>query len=46
LEFATINYIFSDTIVDDNEMDEIMGYENNLKKGLSDVKKGRYKIIG
>jgi uncharacterized protein (DUF1778 family) len=46
LEFATINYIFSDTIVDDNEMDEIMHYENNLKRGLSDVEKGRYKIIG
>jgi uncharacterized protein (DUF1778 family) len=46
LEFAAINYIFSDTVVDDNEMNEIMRNEENIQKGLSDVENGRYKIIG
>ncbi len=46
MEYATINYIFTDSIVDDNEMKEILQNEKDLKKGISDVEKGRYKIIG
>ena len=46
IEYATINYIFNNNTVDDNEMNEIMSYEKDLKKGLSDIKRGRYKIIG
>jgi predicted transcriptional regulator len=45
VEYATINYIFNNNIVDDDEMDEIMAFEKNIKKGLEDVNKGRYKII-
>jgi predicted transcriptional regulator len=45
VEYATINYIFNNNIVDDDEMDKIMAFEKNIKKGLDDVKKGRYKII-
>jgi hypothetical protein len=32
-------------IVDDNEMNEILAFKKDLKKGLSDIKPGRYKII-
>jgi uncharacterized protein (DUF1778 family) len=32
LEFTAINYIFNDTVVDDNEMDKIIRYEKDLKK--------------
>ena len=46
LEYATINFIVSDTYVDDNEMNEIMEYGKDIKKGLSDIEEGRYQIIG
>ena len=45
IEYATINYIFNNNIVDDDEMKELMFFEKDIKKGLDDVKKGRYKII-
>lgn len=46
IEYATINYIVSETIVDDSEMSEILTSEKDLKKGLSDISAGRYTIIG
>ncbi|MDR2546370.1 MAG: hypothetical protein LBC96_02520 [Lachnospiraceae bacterium] len=46
VEYATINYILNKNIVDDNEMNEIMCFENDMDKGMEDVKKGRYKIVG
>jgi predicted transcriptional regulator len=46
IEYATINYIFNESIVDDTEMNEILSFEKDIKKGLSDIKKGRYEIIG
>jgi len=46
IENAAINFIFANNIVDDNEMNEILSFEKALKKGLDDIKKGRYKIIG
>ena len=46
IEYATINYIFNNkNIVDDDEMKELMFFEKDIKKGLDDVKKGRFKII-
>ncbi len=45
LEYATLNYLLSDSIVSDPEMDEIMAFEEDIKKGLSDVSAGRYQII-
>jgi len=32
--------------VDDREMNEILLFEKDLKKGLNDIKNGRYKIVG
>ena len=46
IEYATINYVFNNSIVDDEEMKEIMFFEKDIDKGLEDIKKGRYKIIG
>lgn len=46
IEYATINYIVNEMVVDDMEMSEILGYEKDLKKGLADISAGRYKIIG
>ncbi|MDR2177426.1 MAG: CopG family transcriptional regulator [Treponema sp.] len=46
IEYAAINYIFNNNIVDDAEMNEVMAFEKDMKKGLDDIKKGRYKIIG
>ena len=46
IEYATINYILNNNTVDDPEMNEILLFEKDLKKGLDDVKAGRYKIIG
>ena len=46
IEYATMNYIFSNHIVDDNEMDETIFFKKDIKKGIEDINKGRYKIIG
>ena len=46
IEYASINYILNNNFVDDSEMNEIMKHEKDLKKGMSDIKNGRYKIIG
>ena len=46
IENAAINYILNNLTVDDNEMSEILGFEKDLNKGLDDIKKGRYKIVG
>jgi len=46
IENATINYVFNNSIVDDDEMKETMFFERDMDKGLEDIKKGRYKIIG
>ena len=45
IEYATINYIFNNNVVDDVEMNEIMFFEKDLKRGLNDIKNGQYKII-
>lgn len=46
LEYATLNYTMNETIVDDIEMNEILKYEKDIRKGLSDISAGRYRIIG
>ena len=46
LEYATLNYTMNEMIVDDIEMNEILKYEEDIKKGLSDISAGRYRIIG
>jgi uncharacterized protein (DUF1778 family) len=45
IENAAINYIINNNIVDDIEMNEIIFFEKDIKKGLDDIKKQRYKII-
>ena len=45
LEYATLNYTMNEAIVDDIEMNEILKYEEDIKKGLSDISAGRYRII-
>ena len=46
IEYATMNYIFNNNIVDDAEMNEIIFFKKDIKKGIEDIKKGRYKIVG
>ncbi|MGP1529793.1 MAG: CopG family transcriptional regulator [Treponema sp.] len=46
LEYATLNYTMNETIVDDIEMNEILRFEKDIKKGLSDISAGRYRVIG
>jgi uncharacterized protein (DUF1778 family) len=45
IENAAINYVFANNVVDDKEMNEILSFEKDLKKGLDDIKKRRYRII-
>jgi predicted transcriptional regulator len=45
IENATINYIFNNNTVDNIEMNEITFFERDIKKGLDDINKGRFKII-
>jgi len=44
MEYAALNYVINN-IVDDDELKEVMVFEKDIKRGLEDVKKGRYKII-
>jgi len=46
LEYATLNYIVNDSVVDDQEMEDILQFETELNKGLSDLEEGRYTIVG
>jgi predicted transcriptional regulator len=46
IEFATLNYIVNESVVDDTEMSEILSFSKDIKKGLSDISSGRYKVIG
>jgi len=46
IEYATLNFIVNDSVVDDHEMNEILKSDKDLKKGLADIENGRYRIIG
>ena len=46
IEYAALNYTMDEITVDDTEMNEILAFEKDIKKGLSDISAGRYKIIG
>jgi predicted transcriptional regulator len=46
LEYAALNYTVSETVVDDSEMKDILAFEKDIKKGLTDISAGRYKVIG
>ena len=46
IEYATLNYTVNESIVDDEEMSEILMSEKDIKKGLNDISAGRYSIIG
>ena len=45
LEYAALNFTVNESIVDDEEMKEILTFEKDLKKGLKDISSGRYKVI-
>ena len=46
IEYATLNYIVNETVVDDVEMSNILSFDKDIKKGLSDISAARYKVIG
>jgi len=46
IEYATINYTVNEAVVDDIEMNEVLSFSRDIKKGLADISAGRYKIIG
>ena len=46
LEYATLNFTVNETVVDDIEMAEILSFEKDIKKGVTDISAGRYKVIG
>jgi len=45
IEYATLNYIVNETVVDDTEMSEILAFEDDIERGLEDISAGRYTII-
>jgi predicted transcriptional regulator len=45
LEYAALNFTVNESIVDDEEMKDILTFEKDLKKGLKDISAGRYKVI-
>jgi len=46
MEVAALNYILSDSTVDEFEMTEIMEHPEDLRAGLADTENGRYEILG
>ena len=46
IEYATLNYTVNETVVDDEEMAEIMSFKSDINKGLADITAGRYNVIG
>jgi len=45
IEYATLNYTINESVVDDEEMNEILAYSTDIEKGIKDISAGRYKII-
>jgi uncharacterized protein (DUF1778 family) len=45
LEYAALNFTVNESIVDDDEMKEILNFEKDLKKGIKDISEGRYTVI-
>lgn len=45
LECAALKYIINEMYVSDEEMEDIMKSAPSLRKGLDDVKKGKYTIV-
>ena len=48
MENASLSYLTNEIYVSDNEMDQILNEPSlvkGLKKGIDEVKKGKYKIV-
>ena len=45
IEYATLNYTINESVVDDEEMNEILACSTDIEKGIKDISAGRYKII-
>jgi len=45
IEYATLNYTINESVVDDEEMNEILACTKDIEKGIKDISAGRYKII-
>ncbi len=48
MENASLSYLTNELYVSDNEMDQILNdaqLVKSLKKGIDEVKKGKYKIV-
>ena len=41
IEFATMNFTMNTVFVDDAEMNEILAFADEIRKGLSDVSAGK-----
>ena len=40
-----MNYTINESVVDDEEMNEILACSTDIEKGIKDISAGRYKII-
>jgi predicted transcriptional regulator len=45
IEYATLNYTINESVVDDEEMNEILACSTDIEKGIKDISAGKYKII-
>ena len=45
IEYATLNYTINESVVDDEEMNEILAGSINIERGIEDISSGRYRII-
>ena len=48
VEFATLAYVTNEILVSDQEMNEILSdvtLVKDLKKGLKDIKNGKYRLV-
>jgi len=45
IEYATLNYTINESVVDDEEMNEILAGSIDIERGIEDISSGRYRII-
>jgi len=45
IEYATLNYTINESVVDDEEMNEILAGSTDIEKGIKDISAGRYRVI-
>ena len=45
IEYAAVSYTLDEMMVSEGEMDEILEFEDEIRKGMEDFEAGRYRVV-